>query len=104
LVSTKLDTFCYLIVRADYTVVRAVVLIDIIPACDRQIDRQTDRQADGIAIASTALAMRALRRAVKMGRTLGIGEGELGPHPTQCRLGRGVTPYQVASMQPFGRN
>jgi len=28
-------------------------------------DRQTDRQTDGIAIASTALAMRALRRTVK---------------------------------------
>ena len=33
---------------------------DTIPACDRQ----TDRQRDGIAIASKALAMRALRRAV----------------------------------------
>jgi len=32
-----------------------------IPACDGQ----TDRQTDGIAVASTALAMRALRRAVK---------------------------------------
>jgi len=32
---------------------------DTIPACDRR----TDRQTDGIAIASTALAMRALRRA-----------------------------------------
>jgi len=29
------------------------------------MDRRTDRQADGIAVASTALAMRALRRAVK---------------------------------------
>ena len=34
---------------------------DTIPACDRR----TDRQTDGIAIASTTLAMRALRRAVK---------------------------------------
>jgi len=33
---------------------------DTIPA-----DRQTDRQTDGIAVASTALAMPALRRAVK---------------------------------------
>jgi len=33
---------------------------DTIPACDRQ----TDRQMDGIAIASTAPAIRALRRAV----------------------------------------
>jgi len=31
----------------------------------RQTDRRTDRQADGIVIASTALAMTALRRAVK---------------------------------------
>ena len=30
-----------------------------------QYRRVTDRQTDGIAIASTALAMRALRRAVK---------------------------------------
>jgi len=36
---------------------------DTIPACDRQTDRRTDRQTDGIAVASTALAMRALRRA-----------------------------------------
>jgi len=39
---------------------------DTIPACDRQTDRQTDGQTDGIAVASTALALRALRRAVKM--------------------------------------
>jgi len=32
---------------------------------DRRTDRRTDGQTDGIAIASTALAMRALRRAVK---------------------------------------
>jgi len=31
-------------------------------------DRQTDRQTDGIAVANTALAMRALRRAVKSSR------------------------------------
>jgi len=32
--------------------------------------------------------------------------GELGPHLTQCRLGRGISPYQVASqsIQPFGHN
>jgi len=29
-------------------------------------DRQTDRRTDGIAVASTALAMRTLRRAVKI--------------------------------------
>ena len=42
---------------------------DTIPACDGRTDGQTDRwtdgQRDGIAIASTVLAMRALRRAVK---------------------------------------
>ena len=42
---------------ADCTVLRAVVLT--------QYRRVTDGQTDGIAIASTALAMRALRRAVK---------------------------------------
>jgi len=31
---------------------------------------------------------------------------ELGPHLTQCRLGRGLPPYQMASwsIQPFGHN
>ena len=40
----------------------AMSRFDTIPACDRQTDKQTDR----IAVASTALAMRALRRAVKL--------------------------------------
>jgi len=45
-----------------------------------------------------------------MGRKLGalpfLGEGELGPHLTQCCLGQGLPPYQVAScsIHPFGRN
>jgi len=43
--------------RANCTVLRAVVLT--------QYRRVTDGQTDGIAVASTALAMRALRRAVK---------------------------------------
>jgi len=34
---------------------------DAIPACDGQTDGQTDRQRDAIAVANTALAMRALR-------------------------------------------
>jgi len=42
---------------ANCTVLRAVVLT--------QYRRVTDGQTDGIAVASTALAMRALRRAVK---------------------------------------
>jgi len=44
---------------ANFTVLRAVVLT--------QYRRVTDGQTDGIAIASTALAMRAFRRAVKTG-------------------------------------
>jgi len=40
---------------------------DTIPACDRQTDGQTDGRTDGgIAVASTALAMRTLRRAAKI--------------------------------------
>jgi len=47
--------------NANCTVLRAVVLTQY-----RHVtDRQTDRQTDGIVIASTALAMRALRRTVK---------------------------------------
>jgi len=58
LVSTKLDTFSYPTVQ---TAPCYVPRFDTIPACDGQ----TDGQMDGIAVASTALAMRALRRAVK---------------------------------------
>jgi len=47
---------------ANCTVLRAVVLTQY----RRVTDRRTDGQTDGIAVASTALAMRALRRAVKM--------------------------------------
>jgi len=57
LVSTKLDIL--LSNSANCIVLRAVVLT--------QYRRVTDGQTDGIAIASTALAMRALRRAVKAG-------------------------------------
>jgi len=46
---------------ANCTVLRAVVLTQY----RRVTDRRTDGQTDRIAIASTALAMRALRRAVK---------------------------------------
>jgi len=48
---------------ASCTVLRAVVLTQY----RRVTDGRTDRQTDGVAIANTALAMRALRRAVKMG-------------------------------------
>ena len=35
-----------------------------------------------------------------------LWEGKLGPHLTQCRLGRGLPPCQVPSwsIQPFGHN
>ena len=55
---------------ANCTVLRAVVLTQYWRVTDGQTDGwtdgQTDRQTDGIVVASTALAMRALRRAVKM--------------------------------------
>ena len=44
---------------------RAVVLTQYRRVADRRTDRRTDGRTDGIAVASTALAMRALRRAVK---------------------------------------
>ena len=54
---------------ANCTVLRAVVLTQYWRVTDRRTNRQTNGrtngQMDGIAIASTALAMRALRRAVK---------------------------------------
>ena len=49
-------------ISANCTVLRAVVLTQY----RRVTDRQTDGQTDGIAVASTALAMRALRCAVKI--------------------------------------
>jgi len=51
---------------ANCTVLRAVVLTQYL----RVTDGRTDGQTDGIAIASTVLAMRALRRAVKMEKSL----------------------------------
>ena len=66
MVSTKLGTFL-LSDSANCTVLRAVVFTEYRRVTDGQTDRQTDRQTDGIAIGSTALAMRALWRAVKSG-------------------------------------
>ena len=58
LVSTKLDTFAI----QRYKLYRATCRrFDTIPACDGQTDGRTDGQTDGIAVANTALAMRALR-------------------------------------------
>jgi len=51
---------------ANCTVLRAVVLTKYRCVTDGQTDGRTDRQTDGIAVASTALTMPALRRAVKM--------------------------------------
>jgi len=50
---------------ANCTVLRAVVLTQYRRVTDGRTDRQTDGRTDGIAVASTALAMPALRRAVK---------------------------------------
>ena len=62
LVSIKLDTFAIWQCKLHRATCRR---FDTIPACDGQTggrtDRRTDRQTDGIAIANTALAMRALR-------------------------------------------
>ena len=47
-------------------------------------------------------------RPIDMGQKLGAAPllGELGPHVTQCGLGWGLPPYQMASwsIQPFGHN
>ena len=45
----------------------AAVLTQYRRVTDRQADKRTDGGTDGIAVANTALAMRALRRAVKIG-------------------------------------
>jgi len=57
LVSTKLDTFCYLTLQTAPCYVQWF--------WHNTGVWQTDGRTDGIAVASTALAMRALRRAVK---------------------------------------
>ena len=59
LVSRKLDTFCYLIVQTAPCYVQS-----FLTQYRFVTNGQTDRRTDGIAIASTALAMRALRRAI----------------------------------------
>ena len=40
------------------------------------------------------------------GAAVPLSMGELGPHLTQCRLGQGLPPHQVASwsIKPFGHN
>jgi len=70
LVSTKLDTFCYLTVQTAPCYVPSFWHSTGVWHTDGQTDRHTDRQTDGIAIASKALAMRALRSAVKDRRTI----------------------------------
>ena len=46
---------------ANCTVLRAVILTQYRRVTDKQTDGRTDRRTDGIAVANTALAMRALR-------------------------------------------
>jgi len=53
-------------------VLRAVVLTQYRRMADRRTDGRTDRQTDGIAVASTTLAMRALRRSVKNEKIYGV--------------------------------
>jgi len=61
---------------ANCTVLRAVILTQYQRVTDGRTDgqtnRQTDGQTDGTAIASTALAMRALRHAVKTKVMIGV--------------------------------
>ena len=46
------------------------------------------------------------RHRPKTGAAVPLLRGELGPHLTQCGLGWGLLPYQVASssIQPYGHN
>jgi len=50
---------------------------------------------------SAAVEMGDRSATIDMGRKVGadvpLSVGELGPHLTQCGLGRGLAPYQVAS-------
>ena len=71
LVSRKLGTFCYLIVQTAPCYVQSFWHNTVVWQTDWRTDWQTNGQTEGIAIASTALAMRALRRAVI---TSGIGD------------------------------
>ena len=83
LVSTKPDTFCYLTVQTAPCYVQSFWHNTGV----WRTDGQTDRQTDGIAIASTALAMRALRRAVKTSgyqTAFGYSEDFLASLHTNC--------------------
>jgi len=64
------DTFCYLTVQTAPCYVQSFSHKTGVSQTDRRTDGQTDgrtdRKTDGIAIASTSLAMRALRRVVKI--------------------------------------
>jgi len=61
LVPTKLDTFCYPTVETAPCYVPSFSHNTGVWQTDRRTDRRTDRGTDGIAVANTALAMRALR-------------------------------------------
>jgi len=61
----------------------------------------------GILNLDPSSSLATIRRVPKIGATLPpFWGGELGRHLTQCRLDRGLPPYQVASrsIQPFGHN
>ena len=84
LVSTKLDTFCYPTVQT-----APCRRFDTIPA--------RDGQTDGIAVASTALAMRALRRAVKINMVAGT---QLVNISTGKWTTRGYANSRIANSRP----
>jgi len=56
---------------------------------------RSENKCSAVAEMGDRLATIAMGR--KLGALLPFGEGELGSHVTQCRLGRALPPYQVAS-------
>jgi len=72
--------------KTRHILLRAVVLTQFRRVTDGQTDRYTDGQTGGIAIASTALAMRALRRDVKI-KFLRIQDGGSSPFWTRNSSG-----------------
>jgi len=56
---------------------------------------EVDDDSSAVAVMGDRLATTDMGR--KMGAAVPLSAGELGPHLTQCRLGRGRPPYQVAS-------
>ena len=75
--STILDTFCYPTVQT--------APCHVLSFWHNTSVWWTDGQTDGIAVASTALAMQALRRAVKMSKQLQTGRSAY-KNDTQCHV------------------